>query len=83
MTSTADTTTMNSDEIQQLEQMVAAADFFNLPSHITSNSPQPDRFQYNLTIEQAGQRHSVEVGETTVPNQLRPLLDWMDERSRR
>lgn len=82
ITSTADTATMSDAEVEQLEHMVAEAEFFKLPSHIPSGSPQPDRFQYNITIEQEQKRHSVEVGETSVPEKLRPLIDWMDQRSR-
>ena len=34
-----------------------------------------DRFQYELTIEDAGGRHELAMSEDSVPEDLRPLID--------
>ncbi len=65
------------NEANQLRQLIDAADFFRLPAQIISRGPQPDRFQYQISVEKDGQQHTVEVGEQSVPGTLRPLLDWM------
>jgi hypothetical protein len=77
-----DSTTLSSDQANQLRQLVDAADFFRLPPTITTRAVQPDRFQYRLTVEDNGKQHTVEVGEQAVPGTLRPLLDWITTAAR-
>lgn len=81
MTTTVDTETLSSPEAQTLKRLVDTADFFRLPEKI-SGATQPDRFQYDITIEDNDRRHHVEVGEANVPGTLRPLLDWLMEKVR-
>jgi len=77
MRKVVDTDTLPENEAKQLRQLVDAADFFRLSKTIASKSPQPDRFVYQLTVEDNGKQHSVEVGEQAMPGTLRPLIDWM------
>lgn len=74
LTKTVDVAAMPPNKATQLRQMVEAADFFNLPSTIPS-TPQPDRFVYQISVEQEGKRHSVTVGETAMPPNMKPLVD--------
>jgi hypothetical protein len=73
-----DTQTLSQEEATQIIQLIEASDFFNLP-HNLLGSPQPDRFQYKITVEGNGQEHEVIVDESTVPSILKPLLDWLIE----
>ncbi|WP_174625860.1 protealysin inhibitor emfourin [Candidatus Methylobacter favarea] len=66
MIKTVDVSAMLPNEAIQLRRIMEGADFFNLPSPITS-PPQPDRFTYQISVEQDGKRHSVTVGETAMP----------------
>ena len=70
------------DEAQKLRQLVEEADFFNSPGKIASRSPQPDRFQYELRLEEKGRQHTVAVNEETMPAKLKPLVKWLMEKSR-
>jgi hypothetical protein len=70
------------DEAQKLRRMVEEADFFNLPGKITSRSPQPDRFQYELRLEEKGREHTVKVSEEAMPEKLKPLGKWLMEKAR-
>ncbi len=76
---TVDTANLSQEKAKQLPQLVEAANFFNLPAHITASPTQPDRFQYKLTVEDNGKEHTVTVSETALPTTLRPLIEWMDE----
>jgi hypothetical protein len=76
LTKILDSASLPPQEATNLQQMMTAADFFALPSTIPS-TPQPDRFQYRITVEQEGRRHSVTVGETAVPAGMKPLLNWL------
>jgi hypothetical protein len=76
LTKTIDSASLSQQEAASLHQMMVAAGFFELPATIPS-TPHPDRFQYQITVEQEGKRHSVTVGETAVPSNLKPLLNWL------
>ena len=70
------------DEAQKLRQLVEEADFFNSPGKIASRSPQPDRFQYELRLEEKGRQHTVTMSEEAMPAKLKPLVNWLMEKSR-
>ncbi len=77
MTKVVDTTTLPAEESNQLRRLVDAADFFHLPATLTAKSRQPDRFQYQLTIQDNNQQHTVVVSEQAVPSSLKPLIEWL------
>ncbi len=76
------TETLPTDEDQELKNLVAAANFFDLPQKIESSQLASDQFEYTITIETEEQQHSVEVGETALPENLRPLLNKLRVLSR-
>jgi hypothetical protein len=74
-----DTTSLSPEEAQDLQGLVDAAQFFDLPSHIASPAPAVDQFEYKLAVRtsspEAGERqHAVRVGDAAVPETLQPLL---------
>jgi hypothetical protein len=78
--------TIDSDDLSQaqareLQDMVSAANFFSLPSKMEDSSG-ADRFQYRVTIESEGQRHTVECGEESAPESLRRLLEYITRLAR-
>jgi hypothetical protein len=83
LTTKVDTDSLKEDERKQLQQLIESADFFNLPASLLSASPQPDRFQYTLTIEDANRTHTVTMAETSLPATVRPLTDWLSRMGRR
>jgi hypothetical protein len=83
ITTTVDTADLPPDEAQKLRQMVDEADFFNLPGKITSRSPQPDRFQYELKVEENRRQHAVTVSEEIMPPKLKPLVKWLMDAARK
>lgn len=62
------------DDAKQLQAMVEAAEFFDLPAKIASPASGGDQFQYRLTVESEGRQHTVEVGDASAPESLQPLL---------
>ena len=70
-----DTETLPEEQAGEIQGLVSAADFFALPATITSSAPGADQFQYKLTVETEGRRHTVEVGDAAVPENLWPLLN--------
>jgi hypothetical protein len=82
-TTSVDTTRLAADQAQELVVRVDAANFFALPAIIRSPRPQPDRFQFALTVEDDGRRHTVTVSESSVPAELRQLIEWLQSSVRR
>ena len=70
------------DEAQKLRQLVEETDFFNSPEKIMSRSPQPDRFQYELRLEEKGRQHTVTMSEEVMPAKLKPLIQWLMGKAR-
>lgn len=83
LTASMDTGSLPDEEAQELEDLVNAAGFFDLPAQIAGQSSGADQFRYKLTVEDGGRRHTVEVGETAVPDPLRPLLQRLTAAARR
>ncbi len=81
MTVSIDTTKLAPNEATQLKSLVEKADFFDLPEAIAA-SAQPDRFQYHLTVAEPKRKHTVTVSESSMPCNLKPLVDWLMEAAR-
>jgi hypothetical protein len=82
MKTTIDEKDLAPDEAQKLRQLVEGVDFFNLSKTIMPRSPRPDRFQYELSLEESGRQHTVTMSEETMPPKLKPLVQWLMEKSR-
>ena len=66
-----------------IRQMIREAGFFDLPAVFPALSQGADRFQYNLTIEDNGKRHSVEIHDTEdLPGSLKQLLKVLTDIAR-
>ena len=72
-----DTEKLPPEQATTLGNLIDGARFFRLSDQIKPTSPVPDQFEYQVTISSAGQTHSVVVGESVVPTDLRPLLDFL------
>ncbi len=81
-TTKVDTVDISQETAKQLPQLLLESDFFNLPAYIDSPSPKPDRFNYMLTVEDDGKTHTVSVGESAVPENLKPLISWVNNAAR-
>lgn len=77
-TTNIDTANLAPNESNQLSQLVNQASFFELPELITNATSQSDRFEYTLIVEDNGKQHAVTVSESAIPNNLKPLIDWLN-----
>jgi hypothetical protein len=71
----------------EAEELANLVDQANLPALAEAGEgPRPggpDRFQYDLTVTRDESRYQVSVGETDVPDSLRPLLNRLLDLARR
>ena len=61
----------------EVRRLIDASGFFDLPKTISVKSPQPDRFQFELTIEDAQRSKTVSIAEQAAPKELKNLLSWL------
>ncbi len=73
---------LEEEERATLSALVEAAQFYSLPKKIPSAGGGVDRFQYRITVEEAGRSHTVEAGESGLPDSLQPLIRYLTVRGR-
>lgn len=76
-----DTADLPPEAGRELERLVEAAEGAPKPG-----PPDPrlrDAFQYDLTIQRDGQTRRLSFGDTTVPPEVRPLLERIQAEGRR
>jgi hypothetical protein len=72
---------LSDEQAALLDDLLARADFFELPSDLTQDV-MPDAFSYNITVTSEERQHSVLVTDSTAPDDLRPLLDELSNQAR-
>jgi len=65
------------EEGRKLQEMIDAAGFFDLPSKFPAPKKGADYFQYSITVESDRKKHTVQVADTVVPDNLRPLIQYL------
>jgi hypothetical protein len=75
---TIDGTTLPAEKAAEWQRLLEEADFFHLPE-VIAPGPERDRFQYQVTAELDGRRHTVRVSEGSVPPALQPLIDRLKQ----
>jgi emfourin len=82
LATTIDSDALSAEEAEKVREMIDAADFFNLPAVSPGPTKGADRFQYRLTVEAEGGRHTIQFTDATIPPRLRPLLQWVTNAAR-
>jgi hypothetical protein len=68
-----DTADLATEEAQELEQALDAAEFFDLPSNLEVQGD-ADRLIYKLSVVTTDQEHTAVFTDESAPEELRPLL---------
>ncbi len=69
-------------EATRLETLLRESRFYELPPELKATSPGIDRFHYRVTVEDDKTVRTVEASEASVPDEMRPLIDWLTSLSR-
>lgn len=75
-TVTVNTAELAAEEANYLHQLIETADFFHL-SDSTDTSAQPDRYEYEITVAASDRTHTVTYEETSIPDPVRSLIQWL------
>lgn len=78
--SSLDTRSLPQDEARQLSEIVGHLDLEALARTARSH-PQPDRFQYDLSIVRGEQHVRVLLDDTGITTELRPLIQLLEQRA--
>ncbi|MCX6064398.1 MAG: hypothetical protein NT121_01380 [Chloroflexi bacterium] len=80
-TLTIDVDSLPADDAVALRKLVEDADFFTF-SLLHPKTVVPDSFHYVITVEGEGRQRTVRVGDMSIPETLRPLIDTLSQRAR-
>ncbi|MBE0696800.1 MAG: hypothetical protein IH586_07745 [Anaerolineaceae bacterium] len=78
LSTSVDTQSLDELEASRLEQEIEQANFFHLPARLQTPSGGADRFEYQIALEQGIRKHTVIVGEASLPDALRPLVEHLE-----
>ncbi len=70
------------DQAGTLRRLLDEANFFTL-SENPPTRPNPDGFQYTISVETETIKHTIHTSDTNAPEELRPLLQELSRRARR
>jgi emfourin len=69
------------ERARELEKLVGEADLPSLAKRSPIQGSGADTYQYELVLEgEHGPRHVV-VDQTAIPEELRPLIKWLEQRA--
>jgi hypothetical protein len=69
-------------DARALEQKVAGSGLLDMPSEPAPRAATPDEFQYELTVDHDAGSHTVRVPEGDLPDGVRSLIEWAEEKQR-
>ena len=75
--------TLAPDELDQLKDLINQSGFFEFDTSGASRTNYPDQFNYKIEIKIGGQSRTLDISESGVNDQLRPLIDHLSKLARR
>lgn len=80
---TVDTEELAADEAEELLALVRRADIPDAAGHQSAEAsgPRPDALHYRVIVEDGDDSHTVVASDADMPQTLRPLVQWLSERS--
>lgn len=82
LATTIDSDTLPEDELSVLQNELEEAHFFSLPDQLVNQEGGADRFNYEITVEHGGIRHTVQAGEAALPEPMQQLVQHLDRLAR-
>lgn len=71
------------DQKRELIEMIDEADFDELPKELPGKMPIPDEFVYSITVNSREKEHQFFAGESSLPDDLRPLIEILESTAKR
>lgn len=74
--------TLSPDEAKELSKLINRCNFFEFKQDSISTG-MPDQYLYRITIEKEGEKKELEFNETAIPQEFRPLIDYLMKKTSR
>lgn len=70
-----DSSQLTPAESRKLAKLVEEARLFDQPA--PAAGAMPDQYQYDVTVEDGGRRHSIQTNDAAASAEVRRLIDWV------
>ena len=71
------------DQKREIIELLDETDFDELPEKLSGKMPVPDEFVYSITVNSREKEHRVLSGESSLPNELQPLIGILETIAKR
>lgn len=78
-----DSRDLDPEEAEALKHLIEDSGFFEAMAMESGFMNFPDQFRYQITVEHAGKRRTLELTDGHVPDHIRPLINYLVSASRR
>ena len=65
------------EQVEQLREMLDDVDFDELPEQLLDKNLMVDGFTYSITVEYDEHEHTVITSDTSAPEKMQPLLEFL------
>jgi hypothetical protein len=72
---------LDDEPARELEQLLGQTDVASLAEQSPMRGRGADTYQYELVVEEDDEPRQVIVDQTAIPEELRPLIDWLERRA--
>jgi hypothetical protein len=73
--------TLSLEDQDHLRKLIDTSAFFDLKEETGSGAP--DQFNYKITIKSEQKERTFETGDVSMPDKLRPLVNYLTDKMRR
>jgi hypothetical protein len=77
-----DSRSLSTEEAETLWQLIEDSGFFEANKNDSIPEGLPDQFQYKITIERGGNNLKVALSQASIPDNLRPLINYLTQKAR-
>lgn len=81
MSTSIDTSLLDKDEADKIEEIVNNSQFFTLDPKIAGPKTGADFFNYKITIESEDRKRTLETSDMTLPSEIGPLLRILKDKA--
>jgi len=71
------------DQKREILDLLDEADFDELSEKLSGKMPIPDGFVYSITVESKEKEHKVLAGESSLPDDMQPLIEILESLTKR
>ena len=72
---------LSAEEAEELHRLATDVDFTAKKRDAPGQPGQPDRFQYSLVVDNGSEQYELEVGEGSMDEQMKALVQWLMPRA--